>query len=119
MDLDLVSFPLVGGGEIEVNHKDILFFEAYGNISTMAIGSVNSIFNQRYIDISLGELVIKLSDHKFYRIHRSYLVNVSRILPYGNYPSNKLKVSGGLEIPISRRRKLDFHNYYLQMTTHK
>ena len=63
--------------------------------------------SQKYrVDLTLDELENRLTDGRFLRTHRSYLVNItciSELIPWfsGTY---ELKLSNGTQLSISRRR---------------
>lgn len=59
---------------------------------------------------TLDEIESILADHDFYRIHRSYLINIGRIQSYDN---NKIIMANGDEIPISKYRRNAFKESYI------
>jgi hypothetical protein len=70
----------------------------------------------KYLNTMIGQLENLLSSKGFYRSHKSYLVNLSHLKPYGFYPGKTLTLHNNMIIPLSRRRKQDFHKRYIEYT---
>lgn len=91
------------GKKLLVNVEDILYVMAkddYSNLYTVA---------DRYLStLSLAQLEVKLEPVGFFRIHRRYLVNLSRVkevVPmYGGTLLLTLSDDSATQIPVSRRR---------------
>lgn len=60
---------------------------------------------------TLDELEKALEGHDFFRIHRSYLINIGRI---GSYDNNHIVMENGDEIPISKYRRNAFKEEYIR-----
>lgn len=103
---DLIKIPVTSGSGIGlVDPKDVLFCKAENVYS--------KVFTDRgdfFCDLSLGVLEEGLSKNRFFRIHRSYIVNLDKI--------NKIdRESGALAVclegsetrlPVSRTRTREF-----------
>jgi len=66
------------------------------------------IFNDKskyFINCSLKDLEKKLTTENFMRCHRSYLVNLDKVVKFIRSSNYKLLLENGLEIPISRGKK--------------
>lgn len=64
-------------------------------------------------DLSLQELEERLQGHNFFRTHRSYVVNLDKILEISPWFSGSyvLKIEGiPLEVPVSRKHAKDFRS---------
>lgn len=94
---------------------DILFFKAYGNFLILYFISDSQIRNC-VIQTKFGTCCALLRKIKFFfKVHRSYLVNCLHIIDYETYPQDHLlieKYEETFTIPLSRFKKLEFHNYY-------
>lgn len=80
--------------------EDVLWFEADGPL----VYATTKDFKYRS-DFALDQLEFKLKD-RFFRIHRSFLVNLNRVkklIPWFNY-SYKLQIEDGSELKVARRR---------------
>ena len=86
-----------------IRQANIAYIEAFNSYSLCWV------YDEEYRkDISLSDILLKLNDTLFFRIHRKYIVNFMHIDKYDNefvwIKEKKLKVS--------RRRKADFEAAY-------
>jgi two-component system response regulator LytT len=91
------------GKKLLVNVEDILYVMAKDDYSYLYTAA------DRYLStISLAQLEVKLEPVGFFRIHRRYLVNLSRVkevVPmYGGTLLLTLSDEASTQIPVSRRR---------------
>jgi two-component system, LytTR family, response regulator LytT len=91
------------GKKLLVNVEDILYVMAKDDYSYLYTSA------DRYLStISLAQLEVKLEPVGFFRIHRRYLVNLSRVkevVPmYGGTLLLTLSDEASTQIPVSRRR---------------
>lgn len=49
-----------------------------------------------------------LSDHRFFRVHNSHLINLDFVAEYNKVDGGVVKMSDGTLIEVSRRRKDEF-----------
>lgn len=61
--------------------------------------------DQEVIDIPLAELERQLEEERFFRVHKSYIVNVTQIKEIGFDEKGMNVCINGHELPVSRRRK--------------
>jgi two-component system LytT family response regulator len=93
-------------GELHIQLKDIISIEGERNYSY-----INLVDGKReLVSKTLSNLESLLEDKDFFRCHKSYLINKSHIS--NNPNSNLLQLSNGMKIPISRRRKDIFKNWF-------
>ncbi len=60
---------------------------------------------QEVVDIPLFEIEKQLCDNHFFRVHKSYIVNISEISAIGfNEDGMNIRINGH-RLPVSRRRK--------------
>ena len=91
------------GKKLLINVEDILYVMAKDDYSYLYTST------DRYLStISLAQLEVKLEPVGFFRIHRRYLVNLSRVkevVPmYGGTLLLTLSDAAATQIPVSRRR---------------
>lgn len=89
-----IKNKLTGGQEIDY----IFLFKGF-TILVMNNGS------NEVIDLPLAKIERMLSDHNFFRIHRSYLVNLAKIKELRINDNRLLVRMRGHELPVSRRKK--------------
>ncbi|MDQ3110800.1 MAG: LytTR family DNA-binding domain-containing protein [Bacteroidota bacterium] len=63
---------------------------------------------EHVVSKNLGELEEGLSPMKFFRVHKSWLVNCRHVVKLSNADGGFAILSNGKEIEISRRKKTDF-----------
>ncbi len=68
----------------------------------------------KYLNSMIGALESLLASSGFYRTHKSYLVNLSHLKPYGFYPGETLTLNNDVTVPLSRRRRQSFHKTYIE-----
>ena len=110
--MDVIQLPLIRGKLLEILLDQILYIESEEQLSLVHYQE-DEILSSKYVNKSLGELEKEMLPFDFYRTHKCCLVNVAKVKSYGKYPDTKLMLSGGLSVALSRRKKLEFHNVYL------
>jgi two-component system, LytTR family, response regulator len=94
------------------NHKgtwfvpvtDIVYIEAEGRYSRFFL-----MGGEEYpVSKNLGELQSELSPMKFFRVHKSWLVNCRHVTRISSSDGGFAIMSNGKEIEISRRRRAEF-----------
>jgi len=85
--------------------KEIEYIISYDSYSEFSVG--NRVFRK---EIALNELEKILDMSLFHRVHRQYMVNMLWIVRYKNGVINLDKK----EIPVSRRKKKDFEQAYME-----
>lgn len=99
-----LGIPIMGGTKfIEV--KKIIWCQADGNYFDMhlADGSIEKKCCRK-----LGWLEDSLSGHDFFRIHRSYLINLKEIGSYIKSNGGIVIMSDGSEVYVAKSRKTQF-----------
>ena len=88
--------------------SDIICCKAEGNYCMVYLKSDNKV---EIISKTLKEFEISLSPYNFFRIHRSYLINLEHIREYLRYNNNSdgdggvVIMDNDLNIPVSRDKK--------------
>lgn len=86
-----------------INIDDILFVESDGNYSTLFLSN-----NQKLVVTKkLKEVNMLLPDDFFFRIHNSFIVNMSKIKEYIK-TEGYVVMESNHRIPVARQRKSDF-----------
>jgi len=102
----LTRVPVSSGGEIHLlNPEEIVFLKA-DNIYSR----VRTETDEFHCDLSLGSIEKRLSKEMFFRIHRSYLVNIAKVRKVQRDRSEctvELK-QGEIRLPISRDKLQEF-----------
>jgi PAS domain S-box-containing protein len=97
-----IKVPVTSGSEIHlVDPADILFVKAE-NVYSKVVTSQGEYF----CDLSLGTLEEGLAQDRFYRIHRSYLINIGKVKKVIRETSTHTLIMENNEtrLPISRNR---------------
>ena len=97
---DKLAIPVTNGTEF-VNKEDILYVEADGSYSILHRIDHSPIL----VSKNLKRFEELLQDDGFLRIHKSTLINVSEIARYDRVDGEKLVMSNGKELAVSRRHK--------------
>jgi len=62
---------------------------------------------------NIGEYDALLAAHDFFRVHESHLINLFRIKRYNNEDGGFVVMDDGKEISVSKRRKAEFLQLFL------
>ena len=100
-------FTIRSGSRITfVPVDEIDWIEAVGDYAALHVGNKNTLLRE-----TLNALETRLDPEKFVRIHRSAIVQVSRICELRTLPNRELRIrlTGGAELKVSRtyRDRLD------------
>ena len=95
-----VAFPTMQGATL-VKIQNICFFRSKEPYCELVDIDGNTLF----INKSLKWVENRLKDTHFYRVHRSYIINLYNITRYSKIDGGELIMENGLSIPISRRRR--------------
>ncbi len=98
-----VTIPTLHGYEF-IEFSEILFIESDGNYTTLNLKSGKKVVATR----NLGDFEEILVPYQFFRVHKSYLINLAHIRKYIKGDCGTVVMDDGTEIDVSRRRKDDF-----------
>jgi two-component system LytT family response regulator len=87
-------------GQLVVKTDSILFLKADGSYTEVHTDSERLLVSRKLIDME--ELI---DPEQFLRVHRSYVVNVAKVVEFMKQVNNSLKMEGGAIIPVSRSNK--------------
>ena len=93
-------------GEVRMMLKNIIRIEGERNYSFIYLANQK----KKLASKTLGDLEELLIDKGFFRCHKSHLINYSHIQAYPN--SISVVLSEGTSIPIARRKKEEFKNWW-------
>ena len=100
---DKISIP-VAAGFLFVSIQEILFCHATGNYTEFWLEGKQKIVSSH----TLGYYEEMLNEANFFRVNRSYLVNLSHIQMYKRGDGGAVLMSNGAEIEVSRNHKEAF-----------
>lgn len=95
-------------GLLFVNVSDIIYCESSGPYTHFILKHSNKIVTSKH----LKEYENLLSGYDFFRIHKSYLINLREIQKYIRGEGGQLIMSNGAALSVSKQRKEDFLNIY-------
>lgn len=98
------------GSILSVDIDDIYFCEAEGGSYTHFHFKDKSKF---LVSKPLKEYDEMLSDFGFFRIHKSYLVNLEKIVSYEKQAGGSVILDNQIELTVSHRRREQFLNRYI------
>jgi two-component system LytT family response regulator len=102
-DIDKLVIP-ASHGFIVLVIDDIIRLEADGSYTTLVMkGGKNTIVSR-----TLKDFEDTLPKEKFFRIHKSHLINLKHIKDYSNLSGNLVTMTDGSRVEISRRKAPDF-----------
>ncbi|MEQ1733670.1 MAG: LytTR family DNA-binding domain-containing protein [Bacteroidia bacterium] len=83
---------------------NIVCAESDGNFTYVHLINGTSL----YVSQSIKELELLLADKNFYRLHRSYLINMMQIKHYNQTIGAEVTLTSNKTVPISVRKKQEF-----------
>lgn len=102
-----IKVPIQNGFEI-INTEDILYCQADDNYTQIHGGT-----QQRLVSKTLGFFEKELTDKGFMRIHKSYLVNMHKILSYHKGKGGYVVLENGTSLPVASSKKTNFLAYFI------
>ncbi|MCL9805787.1 LytTR family DNA-binding domain-containing protein [Flavobacterium amniphilum] len=87
--------------------EDILYFEADGSYTHVITNTEKYLISKKIKEFD--ELL--QGDSRFFRVHRSYLVNIQMILKYNKKEGSTLLFENGKVIPVAREKKSEFDEF--------
>jgi two-component system LytT family response regulator len=87
-----------------VEEKNVMYFEAQGNCTMLYFKD-----GSKYLDTRTLKTYESIVDPKeFFRIHKSYLANISCIVEYVHSDGHYVLLANKIELPVARNRVADF-----------
>ncbi len=101
-----IKVPIQNGFEI-INTEDILYCRADDNYTQIHCGT-----QHRLVSKTLGFFEKDLIEKGFMRIHKSYLVNMHKIVSYHKGKGGYIVLENGTSLPVSSSKKAAFLSYF-------
>lgn len=86
-----------------INPDDIIYFKSDGNYCTIYFEDNKKIVLCK----KLKEIEKELDDNLFFRVHKSYIINLNKVTSY-IISDNLVMLNNSVEIPVSRMKKSGF-----------
>ena len=113
------EFESVAGNQFKVSLDDILFVEANGKNIRCYYEKDNEI-KSNVINLSMKDIVKLIEkQHYFFRVHKSYIVNCTKIQELDSFPVYFVKFmlnNQNFVVPVSRFRKVEFYKHYTEIS---
>jgi len=87
-----------------VNVEDLIYLQAESNYTVLHLRDEKQIVATR----TLGEFEKLLEGTEFYRIHKSFIINLNFLSGYTSYQGNFAELKNGTILNISRRKLIEF-----------
>jgi two-component system, LytTR family, response regulator len=107
--LNSLVVPVTRGRTQLVETSKVMYLQSFGSLTKFFLLSGNNEMETIISTLPLGKWEENLSKLGFLKIHKSYIVNVSKIK---YYQKSKLVLSNNSEVPIARRMQEKFETEY-------
>ncbi|MFT5887083.1 MAG: two-component system LytT family response regulator [Arcticibacterium sp.] len=97
----------IDGKIVFLKPEEVVYCEGDGNYTSIYLENGEKLF----ITQTLKKLSEKLNDEVFFRVHNSFIINLSKVREYMKTDSY-VTMEGGKDIPVSRNRKSEFLNKF-------
>jgi two-component system LytT family response regulator len=104
--LQKIALPL-SDGLVFVKLEDILYFEADGSYTHVVTKDGKILISKKIKEFD--ELLSE--DNRFFRVHRSYLVNILQVKKYSKKEGATLLFEDEKLIPVAREKKAEFDEF--------
>jgi two-component system, LytTR family, response regulator len=84
--------------------KDILYCEANGAYTNLYLTEMRKMVASK----PLGYFEILLVNHRFFRIHHSFVINLNRIKEFQRHDGGYVVMENNKQLEVSRRKKAEF-----------
>lgn len=104
--LQKIALPM-SDSLVFVQLEDIFFFEADGSYTHVVTKNGKTLVSKKIKEFD--ELLS--NDARFYRIHRSFLINTHQIRKYNKKDGASVEFENGLSVPIAREKVKEFDDF--------
>lgn len=87
-----------------VHIPDILYCEAQGAYTTVYMKDSRKLMASK----SLGDFETQLSNHRFFRIHHHYLINLNHVREFQRSDGGYVIMENNKQLEVSQRKRKDF-----------
>lgn len=98
-----VTVPTLNGYEF-IDFEEIIFLQSDNNYTTLHLTNGKKVVASK----GLGDFEELLEAYRFFRVHKSFLINLAHIRKYIRGDGGTVVMGDGTEIDVSRRRKEEF-----------
>lgn len=91
-------------GLVLLKHDEILYLEANDSYTTIHLVDGKRSVSSKHIRV----FELNLDPKKFFRVHKSYIVNLAHLKEFNRSEGNMAVLDNGALVPVSRRRLPDF-----------
>jgi two-component system LytT family response regulator len=95
--------------------EHIVYAKSDGNFTHVYLKNGNKL----YVSQNIKELEFLLEDKHFYRVHKSYLINMLHIQHYNQKVGAEVTLTNNKVVPIATRQKQEFLNLSARFYTQK
>lgn len=101
--LDRITIPTINGFEF-IDFEDLVYLKGEGSYTTFFLKDGSQVLTAK----TLGDFQEMMELHQFFRVHKSFIINLKKIKKYTKGEGGTVTMSDGTEIDVSRRRKEEF-----------
>ncbi len=95
-----------------INVEELIYLQAESNYTILHLTEKRQIIATR----TLGEFEKMLDEKRFFRIHKSTIINLSFLSGYSSYEGNFAELKDGTLLNISRRKLIEFREKVKQFS---
>jgi len=115
VDAEITKICLpTNSGFIFLFPKEIIYAQSFNAYAYLWTETGEKIF----INKSLKEMEELLADEPFFRIHKSFMVNILKIKRYVRNGADHIIMENGEKLPISRKKKKELLDVLLNNKSH-
>lgn len=93
-----------------ISLKDIVYLEGDRNYTIMHLLTEKGA-EKFIVSRTMSDFEATLPGSRFFRVHKSYIINVAHLREQLNYKGGNIVMSNGRQIEVSRRRSSLFHEF--------
>ncbi|HTH56728.1 MAG TPA: LytTR family DNA-binding domain-containing protein [Cyclobacteriaceae bacterium] len=98
------EIPKIGvpttNGHVFINVDEIIQCEADSNYSIVHLGDKRMVVSR-----TLKEMEEVLKEYRFFRIHKSHLINLNKVIKYSKADGGTVSLTNHLNVPVGRHAK--------------
>ena len=106
-----LPLPIKGALDLKIRFKDIIYLESFGNLTYVYLDKLYMGKAKIVAHSNLGQLTEQLPFKNFYRIHKKYTINKSKVKTIINSSAAEIELCNKDKLPLSRRKIKDFRTW--------
>jgi len=107
-DINKIVLPTINGFDV-IDIKDIIRLKGERNYTNFILSDERKIL----VSKTIKEFEELLSKYNFFRVHQSYIINISHVIKFYKRQGGEIEMSDGKIIPVSRSKKDKFLKIFL------